>query len=194
MPLRTTSRMTLLTLALWAGSACAAIKVAGVPFPDTEEVAHQHLLLNGAGVRVKMVFDVYAASLYLPQKATDAQGALSAPGAKSVQAVLLRNLTAEEFVDALLKGYQANNSEADQERFKPQLQTLEGLMLGMKSAPKGSHVKIDLIPGQGTRISLNGKKLGPHIPGDEFYLSLLKIWLGNKPVDSDLKSALLGKP
>lgn len=191
---RATSRMTVLTLALWVGAASAAVKVAGVQFPDTEEVAQQHLLINGAGVRVKMVFDVYAASLYLPQKASDAQGVLTAPGPKSVQAVLLRHLTAEEFVDALLKGYKANNSEADQEKYKSQLQTLEGLMLGMKSAPKGSHVKIDLIPGQGTRISLNGKKLGAHIPGDDFYVSLLKIWLGNKPVDSDLKSALLGKP
>lgn len=179
-------------LALLLGSAHAAINVKGVQFPDTDEVANQALQLNGAGVRVKLVFDVYAASLYLPQKQSTAQAALSTPGAKSVQAVLLRDLSAAEFVDALIKGYKANNSEADQARFQGQLLNLETMMLAMKSAPKGSHLRIDLVPGSGTRILLNGVRQGTDIPGEDFYQTLLKIWLGPKPVDSDLKSALLG--
>jgi hypothetical protein len=31
------------------------------------------------------------------------------------------------------------------------------------------------------------------IPGEDFYEALLKIWLGNKPVQADLKDAMLGK-
>jgi hypothetical protein len=181
-------------LALMAGSAYASMTVKGVQFPDTDEVASQPLQLNGAGVRVKVIFDVYAASLYLPQRQTTAQGALSTPGAKSVQAVLLRDLSAQEFVDALIKGYKANNSAADVEKFHDQLTNLEAMMLAMKSAPKGSRLRIDLVPGTGTRIWLNGKRHGSDIPGDDFYQSLLRIWLGNKPVDADLKSALLGSP
>ncbi len=171
----------------------AAVSIKGVQFSDTEEVGKQPLSLNGAGVRVKVIFDVYAASLYLPQKQTTAEGALNAPGAKSIQAVLLRNLTATEFVEALIKGYKDNNSEADQARFDSQLKALEAMMLSMKSAPKGSRVRIDFIPGVGTRILLNGQPHGSDISGDEFYQSLLRIWLGPKPVDADLKSALLGK-
>jgi hypothetical protein len=172
----------------------ASMTVKGVQFPDTDEVASQVLQLNGAGIRVKVIFDVYAASLYLPQKQTTAQGVLSLPGAKSVQAVLLRDLSAQEFVDALIKGYKANNSPADVERFSDQLDKLETMMLAMKSASKGSHLRIDLVPGTGTRIWLNGKRQGSDIPGDDFYQTLLRIWLGPKPVDADLKSALLGKP
>jgi hypothetical protein len=172
----------------------ASMTVKGVQFPDTDEVASQVLQLNGAGIRVKVIFDVYAASLYLPQKQTTAQGVLSLPGAKSVQAVLLRDLSAQEFVDALIKGYKANNSPADVERFSDQLDKLETMMLAMKSASKGSHLRIDLVPGTGTRIWLNGKRHGSDIPGDDFYQTLLRIWLGPKPVDADLKSALLGKP
>lgn len=192
--------MTRKTLIAWltamacAGQAVAAVNVRGVQFPDTEEVGQQHLTINGAGVRVKVVFDIYAASLYLPHKQTTAQGVLQAPGAKSVQAVLLRNLTATEFVDALITGYRANNPEAEQQRYKPQLDQLEGMMLGMKQAPKGSRVRIDLVPGVGTRIYLNGQRMGADIPGEGFYQSLLRIWLGPKPVDEDLKSALLGQP
>ena len=179
---------------LMASAAHASLTVKGVQFPDTDEVASHTLQLNGAGVRVKVIFDVYAASLYLPQRQTTAQGVLSLPGAKSVQAVLLRDLTAQEFVDALIKGYKANNSAADIEKYHDSLVSLETMMLAMKSAPKGSRVRIDLVPGSGTRIWLNGKRHGSDIPGDDFYQSLLRIWLGAKPVDADLKSALLGNP
>ena len=183
-----------LCMAMLTGPAEASMTVKGIQFADTDEVGSQSLQLNGAGVRVKVIFDVYAASLYLPQKQSTPQGVLSLPGAKSVQAVLLRDLSAQEFVDALIKGYKANNSAADVERFQDELGKLEALMLAMKSAAKGSHLRIDLVPGIGTRIWLNGKRQGSDIAGDEFYQSLLRIWLGPKPVDADLKSALLGKP
>lgn len=185
-------RTALLALTLNAATAMAAVTVKGVTFQDTDVVANQTLQLNGAGVRVKVIFDVYAASLYLPQKQQSAQAALSMPGAKSVHAVLLRDLTAEEFVAALVKGYKANNTEADQARFQPQLIALETMMLTTKNAPKGSRVRIELVPGSGTRIWFNGNRIGADIAGDDFYQCLMRIWLGNKPVDSDLKAALLG--
>jgi hypothetical protein len=182
----------LLALSMNAGTALAAVTVKGVTFQDTDVVANQTLQLNGAGVRVKVIFDVYAASLYLPQKQQSASAALSQGGAKSVHVVLLRDLTAAEFVEALVKGYKANNTEADQARLQPQLLALENMMLSTKNAPKGSRVRIELIPGAGTRIWFNDKRLGADIGGEDFYQCLMRIWLGNKPVDSDLKAALLG--
>jgi Chalcone isomerase-like len=170
----------------------AAADVRGVKFPDTHEVASQTLQLNGAGVRIKLVFDVYAASLYLPHKEHSSQSVITASGAKSVQAVLLRDLTAEEFVSAMVKGFKANNSEADVTRLTPRLESLEKMMLSMGKAPKGTRVHIDFVPGTGTRILVNGQKQGSDIPGDDFYQALLRIWLGPKPVDAGLKSALLG--
>ena len=92
----------------------------------------------------------------------------------------------------LVKGYKANNTEADQARLQPQLQALETMMLSTKNAPKGSRVRIELIPGTGTRIWFNDKRIGADIAGEDFYQCLMRIWLGNKPVDSDLKAALLG--
>ena len=182
-----------LLLAVSAVGSCAlaAVNLKGVQFPDTFEVANQPLLLNGAGIRVKLIFDIYAASLYLPHKQTSAQGVLSETGAKSVQAVLLRQLTSEEFVAALIKGFKANNSEADVIRFAPKLEALEALMKTVPSAPKGTAVVINFVPGAGTRILVDGKQRGTDIPGEDFYVALLKIWLGDKPVDADLKAALL---
>jgi long-chain acyl-CoA synthetase len=43
----------------------------------------------------------------------------------------------------------------------------------------------------GTKVSLNDKLLG-NIEGGAFNRALLRVWLGNKPVDAPLKKALLG--
>lgn len=181
----------ILTCAAAATPALAAIEVKGVKFGDTFEVAKQPLKLNGAGVRVKLVFSVYAASLYLPQKQTSAQGVLTQAGPKSVQAVLLRELTSDEFVGAMIKGFNANNTEADVAHFKPRLDTLETMMKSVGTAPKGTAIHIDFVPGSGTRIIVDGQQRGADIPGEDFYQALLRIWLGNHPVDADLKAALL---
>jgi hypothetical protein len=181
----------ILTCAAALTPALAALEVKGVKFGDTFEVAKQPLKLNGAGVRVKLVFSVYAASLYLPQKQTSAQGVLTQSGPKSVQAVLLRELTSDEFVGAMIKGFNANNTEADVAHFKPRLEALETLMKTVGTAAKGTAIHIDFIPGTGTRITVDGQQKGADIPGEDFYQALLRIWLGNHPVDSDLKAALL---
>lgn len=39
-------------------------------------------------------------------------------------------------------------------------------------------------------MSLNHKTLGL-VEGDDFFIALLKIWLSDEPVDSDLKNEML---
>ena len=55
-------------------------------------------------------------------------------------------------------------------------------------------INIDWLPEGGTRLSINGKQQGKDLAGEDFYQALLKIWLGPKPAQDDLKDALLGKP
>ena len=45
----------------------------------------------------------------------------------------------------------------------------------------------------GTRMTVEGKPAGAPIPGDDFYRALLRIWLGENPVQADLTKALLGE-
>ncbi len=58
-------------LAALAAAGAAAADIGGVPVDDKAAVGGQELLLNGGGVRKRVVFKVYVASLYLPQKAAD---------------------------------------------------------------------------------------------------------------------------
>lgn len=170
----------------------AAVEVRGVKFADTATVAGQPLQLNGAGVRVKVIIDVYAAGLYVGKRDTSAQALVSQPGAKSMQIVLLRELTGEEFADAMVKGFRKNNSEADVARFQPRLDELRKTMVAFGTVKKGTAIQLNFVPGAGSRTLVDGAQKGVDIPGDDFYAALLKIWLGAKPVDDDLKDGLLG--
>lgn len=169
----------------------AAIEVRGVKFADTTSVAGQSLQLNGAGVRVKLIIDVYAAGLYVSKRDASAQALISQPGAKSMQIVLLRDLTGEEFAEAMIKGLRKNNSEADVARFQPRIDELRKTMVSFGTVKKGTTILLNQVPGVGVRTLVDGVQKGTDIAGEDFYGALLKIWLGNKPVDDDLKEGLL---
>ncbi|MCH2241020.1 MAG: chalcone isomerase family protein [Aquabacterium sp.] len=182
-----------LIAALAATPAFAAIDVAGVKFEDTAKLGDQTLVLNGAGLRTKVIVKVYAAGLYLPRKDATATGVLSQPGPKSVHAVMLRDLSGEDFAEAMIKGFKANNSAADVAKFQSKLDELRALMLQVGTAKKGSKLELNFLPGTGTRVLFNGEQKGRDIPGEDFYQAILRIWLGSDPVDESLKEGLLGK-
>lgn len=172
-------------------SSHAAVEVRGVKFADTTTVAGQALQLNGAGVRVKVIVDVYAAGLYVGKRDTSAQALIGQPGAKSMQIVLLRDLTGEDFADAMIKGFRKNNNEAEVSRFQARLDELRKTMVAFGTVKKGTVIQLNLVPGAGIRTLVDGAAKGADIQGDDFYAALLKIWLGSKPVDDDLKDDLL---
>ena len=177
-----------LLVGMLAAGALAA-EVGGVKLEDKVSLGAQELVLNGAGVRTKVVFKVYVASLYVPQKATDLAGVLS-KSPRRIQLNLLRTLAADQLVDALNEGLADNNSAAGLAAVKPQVDQLATIMKSFKDVKEKDIVTLDFVDGA-TRIGLNGEAKGS-IGGDAFNQALSKIWLGDKPVQADLKKALLG--
>lgn len=171
----------------------AALEVAGVKFDDKTKVGAGDTVINGAGLRKRAFFKVYAVGLYLPQKAASAADAINAKGAKRVAIVTLRDLTAEQFVDALIEALKNNHDEAALKTLQPKIDQFRNTMLSIGNAPEKSAVNIDWLPESGTRLSFNGAAKGADIAGEDFYRALLKIWIGDKPVQDDLKEHLLGK-
>ncbi len=180
----------LLALAL---PAFAALEVAGVKFDDTTKVGTADTAINGAGMRKRAFIKVYAIALYLPQKQTAAAEVLAAKGPKRIAIVTLRDLTAEQFVDALVEALKKNHDEAALAALQPRIDQFRANMLSIVNAPEKSVVHLDWLPETGTRLTFNGATKGSDIPGGDFYRALLKIWLGDKPVQDDLKEQLLGK-
>jgi long-chain acyl-CoA synthetase len=167
----------------------AAAEVGGVRLEDKASIGAQELVLNGAGVRTKVVFKVYVASLYLPQKAGDLSAVL-AKSPRRIQLNLLRTLSADQLVDALNEGLADNNSAAGLAAVKTQTDQLAAIMKAFKEVKEKDIVTLDFVDGV-TRVGLNGDVRGS-IAGEAFNQALTRVWLGDKPVQADLKKSLLG--
>jgi long-chain acyl-CoA synthetase len=183
-------RNALLALILMIGTGtCLAAEVAGVKLDDRVTVGGKELVLNGAGIRTRAFFKVYVAGLYLPAKATDASTALNA-SPRRVQLNIMRTLSADQLVDAFNEGLKENNTEAELAAIKPQTEQLTSIMKSFKEVHDKDVVTMDYVDG-GTRIGLNGQAKEA-IPGEAFNRALLKVWLGDHPVQADLRKAMLG--
>ena len=176
-----------------AAAGVSALEMNGVQVPDATKVGTADLVLNGAGVRTRAIFKVYVGALYLPEKKTVAMEAIAVKGAKRVALHLLRDLSAEQVAGAL-DNMSDNLSDVEREKLGPQIADLKATMAAVGEAKEKSLITIDFLPGAGTRVALNGTQKGKTIAGDDLYPALLKIWLGDKPVDRDLKSGMLGAP
>ncbi len=170
-----------------------AVEVAGVKFDDWVKLGNSEVVANGAGLRKKVFFKVYAMVLYLPEKQGDAAGALNVKGPKRISISLLRDLTAQQFIEAMQEGLAANHSAAELAALNERLREFSDVMLSIGEAKTGTLIVIDWLPEAGTRLTVSGQVKGKDIAGEDFYRALLRIWLGDKPAQDDLKQALLGK-
>ena len=173
--------------------AFAAVEVAGVKFDDTVTVAGKELKLNGAGMRTKVIFKVYAAALYLTDKKSTVPDVLGSAGPRRVTINMLREVSSDEFGKSFMEGLNSNTDKVERIRILPQTMKLGEVFAQIQTLKKGDQILIDWLPGEGTQCYLNGKKLGELMPDVGFYNAVLRIWLGDKPADSSLKPALLGE-
>jgi len=182
-----------LALALLAGTAQAA-ELDGVQLEDRVQVDGQALELNGMAVRTRVFFKVYVAGLYLPQKATTAKSAIEAPGAKRIVLVMLRDASADQFCDSVQAGLENNHSDQDLERLKPRAEALYAKIRAIGEAHKGMRIVLDYSEStRATTLYVDGAAQGDAIRGREFFRALLRIWLGERPAQADLKRLLLGQ-
>ena len=181
----------LFLLAVLFTSSVSAAEVAGVKLEDETQVGNASLALNGAGLRKRLFFQVYAMGLYLPQRTAAAGEAIGAAGPKRIAIHMLRDVGAEQFSEALADGIRANHSEADAKALEPRVRELAATMAEVGEAKKGMAITLDWT-GSATQVRIDGKPAGSPIAGEDFYRGLLRIWLGEQPVQEDLKKALLG--
>ena len=181
-----------LAFALGMGAA-QAVEVGGLKFDDSVKVAGKELKLNGAGVRVRVIVKVYALALYLPEKKDTTAGVLESTGPRRFTVALLREVTGDELGQAFMAGITANTDKAERSKFVNQLAQFGEAFVNIPQGKKGDVITVDWVPDTGTVMFLNGKPIGEPMKDIAFYNAVLKIWLGDKPVDSSLKPQLLGK-
>ena len=185
-------RAILVCVAMLTTAPSAAI-LQGQRFDDSARLTTQDLALNGLGLRSILFIKIYVAGLYLPEKAATFRVIANMPGPKRLQLRMLRKADADDFVEALVEGIEDSASKAELAQLSARMQRLTQIINGIGHVAAGDDINFDFVPGLGTSITVNGVKKGTVIQGADFYNAVLKIFVGENPVDDRLKAGLLGK-
>ena len=181
-------------LLLLAGNAWPQVTVAGVKYEETGDVRGAKVQLNGAGVRYKAVFKVYALGLYLTRKAGSPEEVIAAPGPKRISLVMLREIESAELGKLFTRSVEDNMTRSEFSKIIPGLVRMGQVFADQRKLVAGDTLMIDWIPGTGTVVTIKGVVQGEPFKEPEFFNAMLSIWLGKSPADWKLKDAMLGRP
>jgi hypothetical protein len=161
--------------------------LAGVTLPDTTQVGGKNLVINGVGLRSKMMFKVYVAGLYLEAKSNDGSAILKQDAPKRVIMQFMRDLDKEQMVEAFTEAFNANS---------PNAASLKGdfdkMLAGFEPIKTGDQWMFTYAPGKGTTLTVKGADKVT-VAGHPFSEAMFGCWLGPKPPSSDLQKGMLGK-
>ena len=165
-----------------------AATLAGVTLPDSQQVGGKNLVLNGLGLRTKMMVKVYVAGLYLEQKSSDPNAIMKSDTPKRIVMHFVYHPSKSQMADAFNDGFKDNSPDAVK-TMKPNIDKLNAALEDLKA---GDEMVFTYVPGTGTNLTINGKdKLT--IAGQPFAQALLSVWLGPKPPTADVKKGMLGQ-
>ena len=161
--------------------------VADIDIPET--ISDSNLILNGAGIRAKFIFDIYVGALYLEKKQDNANAIYTQKGNKRIHMHFLYDeISKEKLTNGWNDGFKNNHSDDELKKLNSRITQFNSQFSAVK---KGDVINLNFIPDKGTTVEINSKKMDI-IKGDDFFTAVLKIWLGEEPADSNLKNAMLG--
>ena len=163
-------------------------------FEPTTQLAGQTLQLNGQGVRYRAIIPVYEMALYTPKKVTTPEQLLGLPGPKRASFMALRDFPGEQMGLSLVRGMRENADPAHAIAVAGYMDKLGRIFSTEKKIAAGQTFTLEYVPGKGTVFLINGVQKGETVTEPGFMEAVLRIWVGPKPVDSQLKSSLLGAP
>jgi len=178
--------------ALVAIAPARAADVEGVGVDDAVVLDGARLELNGAGMRTVYIVKTYVAALYVPRRTPSPEELLAQTGPRRLSLTMLADLSAEWFTQRFVMAIRDNHREAELARLGPHIERLIDTMMTLGQTRKGERIDIDFVSGA-TRVSVDGHALGPAIPGEQLFTAILRIFVGEHPIDAELKQAMLGR-
>jgi Chalcone isomerase-like len=195
--MQTWTRRTALALATTAllaaagGVGAQTVDLAGAKFEPQMPLGGKTLSLNGAGIRYKAVFKVYAVGMYLPAKATSAKAAIEQQGPKRLHVVMLRDVNGSELGKNFAHHFEDNAAREEFTTSINQIFRFGELFATRKMLKAGESFTLDWLPGTGTVVSINGVPQGEPYTGFGFYSGMMKLWIGERD-SAGVRAPLLG--
>ena len=171
-----------------------ALTVEGHDYADSVTVANETLKLNGAGLRWKFWFKGFTAGLWVEHPSKDVATVLDQSGPKRLRIRVLVNVDSVEFAKAFDAGIQKNHPPAEVARMAPRMKQFDDVVLSLGKLRRDEAIDMDWLPGRGIQLLRDGQATGPLIQGEDLYRALLKIFIGERPAQEELKRALLSPP
>ena len=184
-------RLMVLILAVFLMSpAAGAVEVAKVTLPDSLTAGDDTLMLNGAGLRKKFVIKVYAAGLYLKEKASDPAKIIDEDAPMAIRMHFIHDgVSSKKLVDAWNKGFM-DGTGGNVAPIQTGIDQFNAFFT--EEARKDDIYDIIYVPEQGVSVYIKGALKGV-VKGLDFKKALFSIWLGDKPADAKLKKGMLGQ-
>ena len=163
-----------------------SLKIGGKVLPDKMKAGENELLLNGAGLRKKLIIKVYACALYLPESCSDANKIIEADEPMAVKMHFIYKAVAPE---KLIEAWNTGFGKSDTSNLQEEIVTFNSYFT--EDAKKDDVYDIIYVPEEGTSVYMNNELKGT-IPGLEFKKAVFSIWLGEQTELPKLKEAMLG--
>ncbi|HYH10194.1 MAG TPA: chalcone isomerase family protein [Thermoanaerobaculia bacterium] len=165
-----------------------AATVAGANIEDKVSVNNTNLVLNGAGLRKKLMFKVYVGALYLPTKQNNAAAIVAADTPRRQVMHFLMDVDKGKIAEAWEEGL-VNTPNASPE-VKTAFKTLASWMEDME---EGQRIVLTYVPGIGTTVEVGGRNKGT-LGGKATADAILNTWVGPKPgPGADFKKSVLAQ-
>ncbi len=191
---RPRAALAVIVLAVTVSMADAAtVEREGMRYEDTLKLSGSQLVLNGLGVRGGFLKG-YVAGLYLPHKEVDADQVFLLKGPKRIAVRMLLDVNASTLARTFSDGLRKNYKDDALAVLRERMDVFDGQVRAAGGVKKGDAIDLDFDPAKGSRLLINGKPQGDAITGDDFYVALLKMFIGERAVDKNLRAALLGQP
>ena len=184
--------LTLIISVLFSSEAIAQKQIVfeGVTIPRTMSFENKTLQLNGAGSRSKMWVEVYIQALYLSQLSQNPKEIINDNLEMSIRIEITSALVSSgKLTRALNAGFE-KSAGADLDKYKPRMESLKGFLAD--EITKGDIFELTYSPSDSSIWIIKNGTLKGKIPGFDFKKVFFGIWLGDKPVDEELKNSLLG--
>jgi hypothetical protein len=185
--------ITLAALLNMAPVATSAASLEGQTLDDRITLAARELQLNGIGLRGVLFIKAYVAGLYTPVKVTSYAELATLPGPRRLHLRMLLSAGPEDFISPMVDGIRKNTSEAEMAGLAERMEQLQRSIRAFGGTAAGDDIHFDYLPEQGTILTVNGKSSGAPIPGLDFYNAVLRVFVGDRPVDNKLKAGLLAQ-
>jgi hypothetical protein len=171
---------------LFAAASSGAARIEGVEFDERVTAGDRVLALQSLGLlRYRVFFKGYVAALYLEPGAPAASALEAVP--KRLELEYFWEIDGEKFGPAAESVLERNLDPQSLERLRPQIEALHERYQDVRP---GDRYALTYLPGEGTELAKNGLRLAL-VPGEEFARAYFSIWLGESPLDRELRDQLM---